>query len=167
MNAFSECEQHVKHLWRKRIGILRISFGPITLDGLQFSEPARKHVAELKNVLKRLLQIAEFIQEINLGQVRHALIIHLWALFQPFAQHTMAGRRDLIKATLGTAFRACLAATEQALAFESLQRGIDLAELGGPKIMDALVENGLQIVAAGGLSQQAKQDVFQAHEPTI
>jgi hypothetical protein len=117
--------------------------------------------------LKRLLQIAEFIHEINLGQVRHALIIYLWALFQPFAQHTMAGRGDLINATPGPAFRTCLAAAEQALAFESLQRGIDLAKLGCPKIMDALVENGLQIVAAGGFSQQAKQDVFQAHASTI
>jgi len=79
----------------------------------------------------------------------------------------MAGRCDLIYAAPGPALRSRVAAAEQAFAFEPLQSGINLTELGGPEIMDALVENGLQVVATGRLAEQPEQDVFQAHASTI
>jgi hypothetical protein len=167
VNAFAEREQHVKHLRREGIGIVRISFGPIAFDGLQFCEPAGKHVAKLLDELQRFLQVAELVHQINFGQVVHAFVMQLRTLFEPFAQDAVSRRSDLIDTAARAALRRRLAAAEQALAFERLQGGINLAELGGPEIMEALVKDGLQVVAAGGLAEQAEQDMFQAHQPTI
>lgn len=73
--------------------------------------------------------------------------------------------RRLIYAAARPAFRRRLAAAKQALALQTLQRGINLAKLGGPEIVNALIEDGFQVVAAGWLAKQTKQDVFQAHAP--
>jgi hypothetical protein len=79
----------------------------------------------------------------------------------------MPRRSRLINAPLRAAFGRRFATAKQALALQTLQCRVDLAEFGGPKIMDALAENCFQIVTAGGLTEQAEQDVFQAHEATI
>jgi hypothetical protein len=68
-----------------------------------------------------------------------------------------------VHAAARTALRGRLVAAQQALVLQALHRGIDLAEFGGPEVVDAFAENGLQVVAAGGLAEQAEQDVIQAH----
>src|SRR5271163_2676760 len=167
VNAFSESEQHVEHLRRKSVGIVRIFFGPIALDGLQFGEPRGKNVAELLDEMQGLLQVAKLVHQVNFGQVIHALVMQLRAVFEPFAQDAVAGWSDLIDTAARAALRRGLAAAEKAFAFEPLQGGIDLAKLGGPEIMEALVEEGFEVVAAGGLAEQAEQDMFEAHDSTI
>jgi len=114
-----------------------------------------------------LLQVAELVHQINFGQVIHALVMQLRPVFEPVAEDAVAGRSDLIDTASRAALRRSLAAAEEAFAFESLQGGIDLAQLGGPEIMEALIEGGFEVVAAGGLAEQAEQDVFEAHDSTI
>ena len=79
----------------------------------------------------------------------------------------MAGRSRLIDAAPGPALRFRAAASEYPLAFEALQRRIDLAQLGGPEIVQPLVENSFQVVPAGGFPEQSQQDVFEAHAATV
>jgi hypothetical protein len=79
----------------------------------------------------------------------------------------MPCRSRLIHATARTALGGRLAAAQEAPVFQPLQRRVNLAEFGGPEIMDAFAENSFQVVAAGGLAQQAEQDVVQAHAITI
>jgi hypothetical protein len=167
VNAFSEREQDVKHLRREGIRIPRVLFGPVALDGLQFREPGGKCVAKLLDEPERLLEVSQLVHQINLRQVVHALAMQFQPVFEPLAQDAVACRRDLINAAAGPALRWRLAAAEQALAFEPLQGGIDLAELGGPKIVETFVEDGFQVVAAGGFAEQAEQDVFETHGVTI
>jgi hypothetical protein len=68
----------------------------------------------------------------------------------------MPRRGGLIHAPLRAAFRGRFTAAEQTLALQTLQGRVDLAEFGGPEVMDAFAENGFQIVAAGGLAEQAE-----------
>jgi len=56
---------------------------------------------------------------------------------------------------------------QQTFALQFLQRGINLAQLGGPEIVNAIVHDPFQVVAAGGLAQQAEQDVLEAHAASI
>jgi hypothetical protein len=79
----------------------------------------------------------------------------------------MPRRSCLIHASARPALRGRFAAAQQALVLQPLHRRIHLTEFGGPEVVDALAEHGLQIVAAGGLAQQAQQDVIQAHADTI
>jgi hypothetical protein len=75
----------------------------------------------------------------------------------------MSRRGRLIHAAAWPALCGRFAAVEKALALHALQGRVDLAEFGGPEIMDALVEDRFQVVAAGRLAEQAEQDMVQAH----
>jgi hypothetical protein len=79
----------------------------------------------------------------------------------------MSCSRGVIQATTRAAPCRRLAAAEKAGSFQALQCRIDLAQFGWPEIVNAFVENCFEVVAAGWLTEQPKQDMIQAHVATI
>jgi hypothetical protein len=155
----------VKHLRRKCVGVVWIPRGPTALDRLQFLEARSEDFAQLLEVLQCPAQVAQFVHPIDLGEKSYALVAEFGALVQPLAQDAMPCRSGLVHAAARAAPRGRLAAAQQAFLLQALQRRIDLAELGGPEVVDALAEDGFQVVAAGWLAEQAKQDMVQTHAP--
>jgi hypothetical protein len=79
----------------------------------------------------------------------------------------MSRRGGLVQAAAGPTLRFRAAAAKQSLAIEILECWIDLTQLGGPEIMNSLVEEGFQVVATGRFAEQAEQEMFQTHGFTI
>lgn len=146
---------------------MRIASGPSALDCLQFHEPRCEDFAQLLEILQRPAQIAQFVHQIDFGEKADALVAEFRGVAQPLSQGAVPRRSRLIHATPRPALRGRFTAAEQALVLQALQGGVDLAEFRRPKIMDALTEDRLQVVAAGGLAEQAEQDVVKAHADTI
>lgn len=140
---------------------------PFALDGFERGEVARKLVAHVREILHGSLQVAQFVHHIQPRKVGDAVGAQAYFVLQPCDQRAMSRRSRLVDASAGPALRFRASAAKQALAFELLERGVDLAQLGGPEIMDALVEKSFEVVAAGGFAEQAEQEVFQAHAVTI
>jgi hypothetical protein len=97
--SFAERQKHVKHFWRKSVGVSRIVFSPAALGPLYGFEPARELFAQTLDVLERLAQVVKFIHEIDLRLKQDALVFQFGSLIQPLAQDAMPGRRRLIHAT--------------------------------------------------------------------
>jgi hypothetical protein len=103
--------------------------------------------------LQRLLQVVQLIHHVQPREVGHAVGTQARLVKKPFAQGPMSRSRGLVNPAAGPALRFRAAAAKQAFAFELLQGGIDLAEFGRPEIVDALVEQSLEVVAAGGFAE--------------
>ena len=157
----------MKHFRGKVVRIVGVSRGPSALNGLQFLEARREKFAQLLEISQGSAPIVQFVHQIDFGEKSDALVAEFRAVVQPLTQYATPRHSRLIHATTRPAFCGRLAAAQQALVFEALHRRIHLAEFGGPEVVDALSENSLQIVAAGGLAEQAEQDVIQAHVDTI
>lgn len=142
---------------------MRIAGRPSALDCLQFLEPRRKDFTQLLEILQRFGQIAQFVHQIDFREKADALVAKFRAVAQPLPQDAMPRRGRLIHAAARPALRGRFTAAEQPFALQALQCRVDLAEFGGPEIMDALAEDRFQVVAARGLAKQAEQDVVQAH----
>jgi hypothetical protein len=56
------------------------------------------------------------------------------------------------------------ARSQQLLLLQPLPAWINLAQFGGPEMTDAVVQDGLQVVSAGGLAQEAKQNMFETQK---
>jgi hypothetical protein len=153
----------VKHVRGKGVRIVRIPGGPSAFDRLQFSEARREDFTQFLEILQGFAQIAQFVHQINLGKESDALVANFRALLKPLAQGAMSRRGRLIHTAARPALGRGLAAAKQSLVLEALQCRINLTEFGGPEVMDALVENGFQVVAACRLAKQAEQDRIQAH----
>jgi hypothetical protein len=167
MQPLAKRQKHVKHFWRKRVRIVRVARGPAAFDRLQLLQPRREHLAQLPEKLQRLRQIAQLVHQVDLRQESDSFVPQFRARAQPFAQHAMSGGSRRINAAARPALRRSFAAPQQPLALQPLQRRVDLAQLRRPKIVDAPVKDGLQVIAARRLAQQSKQNVFQAHKGTI
>ncbi len=154
----------MKHPRRKRVGIVRVARGPSALDCLQLFQSRCEDFTQLLEILQRAAQIVQFVHQIDLGEESDALVAEFGGVGQPLAQDAMPCRGRLIHAAARTPLRGRFTAAQQALALQALQRRINLAEFCGPEVVDALAEDGFQVVAAGGLAQQAQQNVVQAHE---
>jgi hypothetical protein len=109
----------------------------------------------LSEKTQRLVQVAQFIQQVSLGQIGKTLVAHLRPAREPFAQCAPANRSDFIDAASRAPPGGRLVAAEPAFFLQALKRRVDLAQFSGPEVNDALIENGFQVVAAGGLAQQA------------
>jgi hypothetical protein len=140
---------------------------PIELNGFERGEIARKLSAQVGKKVQCLFQVAHLVHQIEPREVGHTIGTQTRLVLKPFAEGAMSCWRGLVQAAAGPALRFCAPAAKQSPALEILERWIDLTQLGGPEIMDALVEKSFQVVAAGGFAEQAEQDVFQAHESTI
>ncbi len=117
--------------------------------------------------MQRFWRVAQLVHQVQLREILYPVVAELDVAFQPLAQRAMPCRRDLVNALSGSAFGFFASAAQQAFAFEPLQRRINLAQLGSPEVMDALVEYGFQRVTAGWLAQQTQQDVLEAHSANI
>jgi hypothetical protein len=126
-----------------------------------------KLIAQPRQIFQSSLQVAQVVHHIEAREVGDAVGAQAHFVPQPFAQRAMPRGRRLIHAAPRPALRFRAAAAQQAFAFQLLERGIYLAQLGGPEIVNALVEESFQVVAAGGFAEQAEQDVVQAHAFTI
>jgi hypothetical protein len=155
----------VKHLRGKGVRIVRVPGSPSAFDRLQFLQARGEDFAQLLEILKCLAEIAQFVHQIDLGKKSDALVAKFRALLEPLAQDAMPRRGRLIYPAARPALGGRLAAAKQSLLLQALQRRIDLAEFGGPKVMDTFVENRLQVVAARRLAKQSEQDRIQTHEP--
>ncbi len=121
----------------------------------------------MRQITQRLLQVAQLVHQVKPRQIGNTIRCQARLVLEPHAQRSMSRWGRLVHATAGPAFRFRTAAAQHSFALELLQRWINLAELGGPEIMDALVKESFQIVAARRFAKQAEQDVFQAHVFTI
>ncbi len=149
---------------RQLVGIAGIRRGPAALGLPQRLELLAQAVAQLSEKTQRLVQVAQFIHQVSLGQIGKTLVAHLRAAREPFAQCAPANRSDFIDAASRAPPGGRLVAAEPAFFLQALKRGLDLAQFSGPEVPDALIENGFQVVAAGGLAQQAQENVIQTHE---
>lgn len=153
----------MKHVRGKGVGIVRIPGGPSAFDRLQLPEARGEDFTQLLEILQGFAQIAQFVHQIDLGKKSDALVANFRALLEPPPQGAVSRRGRLIHAAARPALGRGLAAAKQSLVLEALKGRIDLAEFGGPEVMDALVENRFQVVAACRLAKQAEQDGIQTH----
>jgi hypothetical protein len=82
---------------------------------------------------------------------------------QPCGKRLAPGCGDLVNDASGAALGGSAARAQKLLLLQPLQAGINLAQLGGPEMTDAVIKHGLQVVSAGGLAQEAEQDMFETH----
>ncbi len=83
---------------RQLVGIAGIRRGPIALYLPQLLELLAQAVAKLSEKTQRLVQVAQFIHQVSLGQVGKTLVAHLRAAREPLAQCAPAYRSDFIDA---------------------------------------------------------------------
>jgi hypothetical protein len=57
--------------------------------------------------------------------------------------------------------------SQQLLLLQPFEAWINLAQFRGPEMTNAVVQDGLQVVSAGGLAQKTKQNMFETHSATI
>jgi hypothetical protein len=86
---------------------------------------------------------------------------------QPSGQRFAARGGDLVNDAAGAALGGRAAGAQQLLPLHPFQGWIDLAQLGGPEMPDAVVQDSFQVVSAGRLAKQAEQNMFEAHAATI
>jgi hypothetical protein len=82
---------------------------------------------------------------------------------QPSGEFFAPSCGDLINDASGTALGGSAARSQQPPLLQPFQAGIDLAQFGRPEMSDPVVQDGLQIVSAGGLTEETKQNVFETH----
>lgn len=115
---------------------------PTALDGFERGEVARKLFAQAREEVERLLQVVQLVHHVQPREVRHPIRSQARLVVKPFAQRLMSRRSCLVNAAARPALRFRASAAKQTLAFEILQRGINLAQFGSPEIMNALIEDG-------------------------
>ncbi len=103
------------------------------------------------------------MHEVDLRQKGMAHVFKLRTALQPRGELFAPGSGDLVNDALGTALGGSAARAQELLFLEPFEAGIDLAEFGGPEMSDAVVQDGLQVVSASGLAEQAQQNIFEAH----
>ncbi len=153
----------VKSRRGKRVWKCGVAPGPLFFRIFQRLKAWRPARVELFEKLQGVGQISEFIHEINLCEKGMSEVAKFRPVLQPRGEFLAAGGRDLVNDASGAALGSSAARAQQPLLLEPFQAGIDLAEFGGPEMADAVVQNGFQIVAAGGRAEQAQQDMFETH----
>jgi hypothetical protein len=121
------------------------------LQRLQARRPARVQLFEKS---KGMLQIGKFIHQVDLRQKGVPHVSELRSLPQPGGKFLASRRCNLIYDASGTAFGSGAAGTQQSLLLQAFQVRIDLAQLGGPEMSDAMVQDSLQVVTAGRLTKE-------------
>jgi hypothetical protein len=112
-------------------------------------------------------QIRELVHEIDLRQKGVAHVSKLRFAAQPSGKLLASACGNLVNDAAGSAPGGRAARSQQLLLLQPFQAWIDLAQFGGPEMTDAVVQNGLQVVTAGGLAQQTEQNIFETHGATI
>ena len=122
---------------------------------------------ELLKKSQRVRQIRELIHEVDLCQKGMPHVSKLGLVPKPSGQLLAPGCGDLVKDASGAALGGSAARSQQLLLLQPSQAWINLAQLGGPEMTDAVVQDSFQVVSAGGLAQETKQNMFETHAATI
>jgi hypothetical protein len=112
-------------------------------------------------------QIRQLIHQVNLRQKGMPHVSKLRLVPQPSGKLLAPGCGDLINDASGAALRGSAARSQQPLLLQPFQAWIDLAQFRGPEMSDPMVQDGLQVVSAGGLAEQTHQNMFETHAATI
>jgi hypothetical protein len=112
-------------------------------------------------------QIREFIHQIDLRQKGMPHVSKLRSVLQPSGKLFAPCCGDFIYDASGTALGGSASRSQQPLLLQPFQAWIDLAQFSGPKMPDPVVQDGLQVVTAGGLAEETKQNMFETHSTTI
>jgi hypothetical protein len=112
-------------------------------------------------------QIGELIHQVDLRQKGMPHVAKLRFVPQPSGKLFAPSCGDLINDAPGAALGGSAARSQQPLLFHPFQGRIDLAQLSGPEVSDTVVQDGFQVVSAGGLAEETKQNMFETHAATI
>jgi hypothetical protein len=108
-------------------------------------------------------QIRELIHEVDLCQKGVPHVSKPRFVPQPSGKLRAPGCGNLVNDASGAALGGGAARSQQLLLLQPFQAWINLAQFGGPEMTDAVVQDGLQVVSAGGLAQETKQNMFETH----
>ena len=122
---------------------------------------------ELLKKFQCVWQIRELVHQVDLCQKGMPHVSKLWPVPQPSGEFFAPGRGDLIDDASRAALGGSAARSQQPLLLQPFQGWIDLAQFGGPEMSDPVVQDGLQVVSAGGLAEETKQNMFETHADTI
>jgi hypothetical protein len=147
-----------KTVWKSGVALGPLLF--LILYGLKARRPASVELFEKSQCVR---QIGELIHEVYLRQKCMPHVSELRLVPQPSGKHFAPGGGDLVNDASGAALGGRAAGSQQAQLLQPFQAWIDLAQFGGPEMSDPVVEDGLQVVSAGGLAEQAKQNMVQTH----
>ncbi len=136
-------------------------------DGLQPFQFAGKAFAQMLKKPQRLIRVGELVHQVNLGEVREAVVPQGRLAQKPPPQSAPAGGCRFVKQAPRTALRGRATPAQHALFLQAIQRGINLTQFRRPKMADAVIEHLLEVVAAGRLAEQAEQDLVQSPDTTI
>jgi len=144
-----------------------VALGPLLFlifHRLKARRPARVELFEKSQCMR---QIRELIHKVDLCQEGVPHVSKLRFVPQPSRKLLAPGCGDLVNDASGAALGGSAARAQQLLLLQPFQAWINLAQLGGPEMTDAVVQDGLQVVSARRLAQQTKQNMFQTHATTI
>jgi hypothetical protein len=122
---------------------------------------------ELFKKFQGVWQIRELIHEVDLGEKGMPHVSKLRLAPQPSGKLFAPSCGDLINDASGTALGGSVARSQQPALLEAFQGWIDLAQFGGPEMSDPVVQDGFQVVSAGRLAEETKQNMFETHAATI
>ncbi len=122
---------------------------------------------ELFEKFQCVWQITELIHQVDLRQKSMPHVSKLRPVPQPSRKLFAPSCGDLINDASGAALGGSAARSQQPLLLQPFQAWIDLAQFGGPEMSDPVVQDGLQVVSAGGLAEETKQNMFETHAGTI
>lgn len=122
---------------------------------------------ELFEKFQGVRQIRELIHQIDLRQKSMPHVSKLRLVPQPSGKLFAPCGCDLINDASGAALGGSAARSQQPVLLQPFQAWIDLAQFGSPEMSDPVVQDGFQVVSAGGLAEETKQNVFETHAATI
>ena len=122
---------------------------------------------ELFEKFQGVRQIGELVHEVDLREKGMPHVSKLRLVPQPSGKLFAPCYGDLINDASRAALGGSAARSQQPLLLQPFQAWIDLAQFGGPEMSDPVVQDGLQVVSAGGLAEETKQNMFETHGFTI
>ena len=122
---------------------------------------------ELFEKLQGVRQISELVHQVDLRKKGMSHVSKLRLVAQPSGKRCAPCECDLINDASGTSLGGSAARSQQPSLLQPFQAGIDLAQFSGPEVSDPMVQDGLQVVSAGGLAEETKQNMFETHAATI
>jgi len=122
---------------------------------------------ELFEKFQCVRQIRELIHQVDPRQKGMPHVSKLRLVPQPSGKLFAPCCGDLINDASGAALGGSAARSQQPPVLQPFQAWIDLAQFGGPEMSNPVVQDGLQVVSAGGLAEETKQNMFETHLATI
>jgi hypothetical protein len=147
-----------KTVWKSGVALGPLLF--LILYRLKARRPASVELFEKSQCVR---QIGELIHEVYLRQECMPHVSKLRLVPQPSGKRFAPSGGDFVNDASGAALGGRAAGSQQVPLLQPFQAWIDLAQFGGPEMSDPVVQDGLQVVSAGGLAEQAKQNMFETH----